>query len=49
MLTWVETQLRAARARIWRDQQGQGTEFLIIALLVFIIFLMTTGRRVVVQ
>jgi hypothetical protein len=49
MLTWLDTYIRAPLARFWRDERGQGTEFLIIVLLVFIIFLISTGRRVVVQ
>jgi hypothetical protein len=49
MLTWLDTYIRAPLARRLRDERGQGTEFLIIVLLVFIIFLISTGRRLVVQ
>ena len=46
MGTWIETYLRARLAL--RDERGQ-SEFLIIALLVFIIFLISSGRRLFVQ
>lgn len=48
MLLWLEAWIRAAVAMIVDDERGQG-ELLIILLLVFLIYLISTGRRVIVQ
>lgn len=48
MQTWLEHTLRLAVRRIVRNERGQ-TEILIIALLLFIVYLISTGRRVIVQ
>ena len=48
MQIWLEHTLRLAARRIFRDERGQ-TELLIVALLIFLIWLISTGRRVVVQ
>jgi len=48
MQIWLEHALRLAARRIVRDDRGQ-TEILIIALLLFLVWLVSTGRRVVVQ
>lgn len=48
MHTWVGHTLCLAVRRLLRDERGQ-TEILIIALLLFIVYLISTGRRVVVQ
>ncbi|MDQ7857294.1 MAG: hypothetical protein QN174_07485 [Armatimonadota bacterium] len=45
---WMAPAVRAAAARLLRGERGQ-TELIIIALLLFLIFLVSTGRRVVVQ
>lgn len=48
MLIWLETWVRLAVSKMVRDERGQG-ELLIILLLIFILYLISTGRRVVVQ
>jgi hypothetical protein len=48
MQIWLEHALRLAARRIVRDDHGQ-TEILIIVLLLFLVWLVSTGRRVVVQ
>ncbi len=48
MQIWLEHALHLAARRIFRDERGQ-TELLIVALLIFLIWLISTGRRVVVQ
>ena len=48
MELWLSTYIRARLAPILRDQRGQA-ELLILALLVFIIFLISSGRRLTVQ
>jgi len=48
MQIWLEHALRLAARRILRDERGQ-TEILILALLIFLVWLVSTGRRVVVQ
>lgn len=48
MQIWLESWLRMAVAKLWRDERGQA-ELLIIVLLVFLVWLVSTGRRVVVQ
>ncbi len=49
MGNWLNVHVRDPLVRIWRDQRGQGAELLILALLVFIVFMLTSGRRLVVQ
>jgi len=48
MQIWLEHALRLAVRRIMRDGRGQ-TELLIVLLLLFLVWLISTGRRVVVQ
>jgi hypothetical protein len=48
MASWLQEYLRARIAYALRDERGQ-SEFLIVALLVFIIFIILSGRRLVVQ
>jgi hypothetical protein len=48
MLIWLETWLRLAVGKVVRDERGQG-ELLVILLLLFIVYLISTGRRVTVQ
>ncbi|MGH2405404.1 MAG: hypothetical protein ACRDGN_13235 [bacterium] len=48
MLIWLESWLRLAVGKVLRDERGQG-ELLVILLLIFIIYLVSTGRRVTVQ
>ncbi len=48
MQIWLEHTLRLAARRIVRSERGQ-SELLIIVLLLFLVWLVSTGRRVVVQ
>ncbi len=48
MQIWLEHWVRLAVNKVVRDERGQG-ELIIIALLIFLIWLLSTGRRVVVQ
>ncbi len=48
MQIWLESWVRLAVGKILRDERGQG-ELFVILLLIFIIYLISTGRRVVVQ
>ena len=48
MQIWLEHWLRLAASRVFRDERGQA-ELLIIALLIFLIYLISTGRRVIVH
>jgi hypothetical protein len=48
MELWLLTYVRNRLAPIVREQRGQA-DFLILALLVFIIFLIFSGRRLSVQ
>lgn len=48
MLMWLHTWLRLAVGKIVRDERGQA-ELIVILLLIFLIYLISTGRRVVVQ
>ena len=48
MHIWLDHWLRLAARRLGRDERGQA-ELLIIALLIFLIWLISTGRRVLVQ
>jgi hypothetical protein len=49
MGSWLNLHVRDPLVRIWRDQRGQGAELLVLALLVFIVFILTSGRRLFVQ
>jgi hypothetical protein len=46
MYLWLETNLRALLAR--RSEEGQA-ELLLIAIIAFVVVLLATGHRVVVQ
>lgn len=48
MLIWLHTWLRLAVGKTLRDERGQA-ELIVLLLLIFIIYLISTGRRVVVQ
>lgn len=48
MLIWLHTWLRLAVGKIVKDEHGQA-ELIVILLLIFLIYLISTGRRVVVQ
>ncbi len=48
MQIWLEYWLRLAAGKVFRDERGQA-ELLIIALLIFLVYLVSTGRRVIVQ
>ncbi len=48
MLIWLESWLRLAVGKVLRSEKGQA-ELLVILLLIFIIYLVSTGRRVTVQ
>lgn len=48
MNTWLEIWLRVAAARILRDERGQA-DMLIIILLLILIYMVYTGRRLVVE
>lgn len=48
MHTWLEFWLRVAAAKILRDERGQA-EMLIIILLLILIYMVSTGRRLVVE
>lgn len=48
MQIWLEHWVRLVVNKVVRDERGQG-ELIIIALLIFLIWLLSTGRRVVVQ
>lgn len=48
MQIWLEHVLRLAARKVFRDERGQ-TDILIVALLIFLIWLISSGRRVVVQ
>jgi hypothetical protein len=48
MQIWLEHALRLAARKVFRDERGQ-TDILIVALLIFLIWLISSGRRVVVQ
>jgi hypothetical protein len=48
MESWLYRFLRGRLAQRLRDERGQ-SELLIIALIVFIVFLVTSGRRFYVQ
>lgn len=48
MQIWLEHWVRLVMRKVVRDERGQG-EIIIIALLIFLIYLLSTGRRVLVQ
>lgn len=48
MLIWLESWMRLALRRVLRDERGQ-SELIIILIVIFVIYLISTGRRVVVQ
>lgn len=45
---WLESWIRMMVAKVLRDERGVG-ELLIILLVLFLIYLIATGRRVTVQ
>jgi hypothetical protein len=48
MLIWLESWMRLALRKVLRDERGQ-SELIIILIVIFVIYLISTGRRVVVQ
>ncbi len=48
MLTFLEMQVRAW-VRRWHGESGQAVELLVVALLVFLIVILATHRRVIIQ
>ena len=47
MITWLETWIRAGVARHLRNERGQ--DLIVTLLLLFILWLLIAGRRVVVE
>ncbi len=48
MLIWLHSWLRLAVGKVVRDEKGQA-ELIVILLILFLVYLVSTGRRVVVQ
>lgn len=48
MLIWLHSWLRLAVGKVVKDEKGQA-ELIVILLILFLVYLVSTGRRVVVQ
>lgn len=48
MLIWLHSWLRLAVGKVVKDEEGQA-ELIVILLILFLVYLVSTGRRVVVQ
>lgn len=47
MITWLESWIRASVARYLGNERGQ--DIIVVLLILFVIWLLVAGRRVVVQ